>query len=183
MKKNERKSLTKETLDLLPPEKDATGDIRIYRDFKDKPDEESILYFEDSKKDLLIRETLEKDINVIKTFQSRQVQVIARKYGSLQKIKSSQISGKLDIVELPDESEFSILIFKKSTNTLLAMVDVKCLDFENHGTVQFLFNPSVRSKYRKVVKNYFSEFLVKYNIMKNVIETPNILEKEYGVTI
>ena len=182
MKKNQRKS-SKETLALLPPEKDDTGDIRIYRDFKDKPEEEAILYFEDLKKDLLIREVLEQDIELIKSFQDKQVQVIARKYGSFQKFKSAQASEKLDIVEIPDESEFSLLIFKKSTNALLAMVDIKCVDFENHGTVEFLFDPGVRSKYRKIVKDYFAEFLKKYNILKNVTETPNILEKEYGVTI
>ena len=182
MKKSNRKG-TNENLALLPPEKNANGDIRIYRDFKNKPEEESILYFEDSKKDLLIREVLEQDIELIKSFQDRQVQIIARKYGSLQKFKSTQVSEKLDMVEIPDESEFSLLIFKKSTNELLAMVDIKCVDFETSGTVEFLFDPGIRTKYRKIVKDYFAKFLNKYNIMKNVTETPNILEREYGVTI
>lgn len=186
MKKPEQKS-SRKTLALLPPEKDATGDFRVYRDFKGKPNEEAILYFEDSKKDLLIRELLEQDIKLVKDFQNKQVQVIARKYGSLQKVLPSHSAENINF-EIAEDSnndfcEFSLLIFKNSTNELLAIADVNCVDFENKGTVEFLFSPGVQSKYRNIVKEYFIKFLFKYNILKNATEKPNILEKEYGIKI
>lgn len=182
MKKCNRSS-SSNTLKLLPAQKDSTGNMRIYRDLKDSS--RDILYYEDSKKDLLIREILDQDIDLIKSFQDKQVQVISRKYGSFQKriqSKSPDSSDKSNANTDVDSYEISLFIFKKSSNDLLALVDVKCTDYENQGTIKFLFNPSVRSKYRLFLKDYFSKFLSQYNILKNSLEIPNMLD-EYGINI
>ena len=154
---------------------------RIYRDYKG--DTDGILYFEDKRNNLLIRQIvpIEKDVELVRATQkiSAQQYILVDKdrtrFIPLEKVLTKESDEKLkERIRLTnplvnDEGAMTVAIFNLKTAEFITIMDVESAkdSFAGEvGAITFTFsrNLLIRKRYGKKVRRWAEEFFKKTNI-------------------
>lgn len=155
---------------------------RLFRDVKGNKDYDEIFYYEDKKMQLLIRQILPQDLEIVKVTRK----IVAKQILLRMQDKEGNIIYKT-MDKIPDETSneeliekiyqadplksdtgcFSLIVFNSKTGEFIATMDIEPLDEDyTEGGIQFIFasNKVIESKWGEKLKRKMKSLLMESNV-------------------
>lgn len=170
---------------VFPAERNSKGEPRLYRDSKIAKD---FLYYEDSTRNLVIRQVLMCDASEIVKFKNNCIPeflVMNKKKRDIRLIKPKTTVKEVKeeiLASTNEELMLSLMIFKRSSAVLQGIVDIEIESGEmENANMLFLFPKGIAPKSQAVIKKILAEFVKKERIAKEVFEAipTDIQEKNF----